>query len=131
MLMKKGIITSLASEGYLTLQVPQYDIIIKEGRAFAQSLTNAEGVEEHPDHWFIWLKNHRPAVGRETGFLILTREGWEANKEKIKEAFQASRGTWQEFEQHAEDHLKEVEEKTKKHIRFLQKKIDDLNKSLD
>jgi len=135
MLMKKGVITSLASEGRLTLQVPQYDIIIKEGRAFfAQSLTCAEGAKEHPDEWFVWLKNSRPAIGRESGFLFLTRKGWEANKEEIKKAFEASktkRGTWKEFEDHAEYHLKEVEEKTQKHIRFLQKKIDVLNESLN
>jgi len=134
MLMKKGVITSLASQGYLSLQVPQYDIIIKEERAFAQSLIDAEGAEEHPDDWFVWLKNHRPVVGRESGFLFLTKKGWKANKEKIKEAFQASkmkRGTWQEFEQHAEYHLTEVEEKTKKYINFLKKKIDTLNEFLN
>ena len=40
------------------------------------------------------------------------------------------RGTWEQFENHAEDHFKEVEEKTKKHIKFLQKKIDLLNETL-
>jgi hypothetical protein len=118
----KGAITSLASEGRITLQIPQFDLCFGN---------YTPEYEEVPDEWIITLRNSgsRPAVGRESGFWFLTRVGWEANKDAIKKAFESAnfqRGTWKEFEEYAEEHFLEVGKALQKHVDYLQKKIDQL-----
>ena len=117
----KGSITSLSSRGYITLQIPHYTIGNPEMKV---------ETEEFPDNWFIFLhSNKTPAVGKELGFTYLTRVGWEANKDKIKEAYENAeypRGPWAKFEAHAEEHFKKVEKATTGKIRLLEKKLKQL-----
>ena len=74
----KGAITSLAEQGYITLQIPIYDVWIDQ--APQQSET-----EDIPDKWVIYLKGgqRRPTIGKEKGYLFLSRLGWDKNREKI------------------------------------------------
>jgi len=117
----KGSITRLSSQGYITLQIPGYAI----GDPGIEIET-----EEVPDNWIIILHSNKCAsVGKEGGFLFLTKTGWEANKDKIKDAYENAkhqRGPWEKFELHAEEQFKKVEKSTKHKIQFLQKKIDQL-----
>jgi hypothetical protein len=117
MLIFKNGITLLASEGRLTLQVPD----------MAYGCSSLEG-EEVPNDWIMQIRGgqHIPCVGKEQGFLFLTRKGWEANKDKIKAAFEASkdkRGTWQEFEAMAEKHFIQVQKKLNSLIQRLEAKV--------
>jgi len=127
----KNAITSLSGEGRLTLQIPQYQIW------FDTNPHQSETVEV-PDDWIVLLRSNKsPAVGKESGFYFLTKKGWKDNKDKIKKAFLASkyqRGTWTDFELHAEEHFKTVEKASKKRLAYLEMKVnqvrDNLNESL-
>lgn len=117
----KEAITSLSSKGYITLQIPTL------------SIGNPERIvetEEVPDNWFTFLKATKcPAVGKEYGFTYLTRIGWEANKHKIKKAYENAeydRGPWTKFEEHAEQHFKHVERATNRQISLLERKLKQL-----
>ena len=117
----KDSLTCHPSNGKLTLQIPTYYV------------GSPPDFEELPDNWFISLKNDRPTTGRELGYTFLTREGYEANKDKIKDAFmscQHRRGTWEVFEMEVEEHFEKVKVQTKKRIAFLHKKIHQLERSL-
>jgi len=119
----KGSVTQLASEGRITLQVPEFEI------AFDPS--QASGFEELPDDWFIRARagsgnSWALSVGKERGFLVLSQKGWEANKAKIKEVFMKAehkRGTWEEFEQEAADTFSGLEESRQRRIKALEDKI--------
>jgi len=67
-------ITALVSQGYMSLQVPEFD------------------VDFQPDDWFIEVKcvvdGYRLCFGRERGFVHLSPKGFEANKTALKEAFE-------------------------------------------
>ena len=121
----KGAITSLSSRGYITLQIPHYTI----GKPGMKVET-----EEVPDNWLVFLhSNKTPSVGKELGFTYLTRVGWEANKDKIKEAYENAkcpRGPWTKFEAHAEEHFNEVERQTTRKVRLLEKKLGQLKESM-
>lgn len=123
----KGSIPQLASEGYLTLQIPAFDIWIGESPV-------ASSYEDVPDEWVTILRsNNQFCIGKETGFLFLTRKGWEANKEAIKEAFEKSkmkRGTWQEFEKHAEDHFADVLSSNTKRLKYLESRVAELKEKM-
>lgn len=118
-----GAITTLASEGRITLQVPQYAI---------DSDQQAE-YEDCPDEWFVFLKGSRPAIGRESGFLHLTRAGFESNESAIRNAFVAAvanghdRGpgcnTWSDFTKHAEEEFARREAVLATFIANLQSKL--------
>lgn len=121
----KGSITSLASEGRITLQVPTMAI----GIGTAPSVS----FETVPDDWFVYLRNDVPATGKQEGFLFLSKRGFDANKTDIQRAFLSStraRGTWADFEKHAEEHFKKVETKTKKRIEKLKKELVELEKAI-
>lgn len=122
----KGAITQLASRGHLTLQVPEC-AICKPG-------TNVE-MEEAPDEWFCVLKhNCVPASGKESGFLYLTRAGYEANKDALRTAFESAieedwdkDWNWPAFEKMAEAHFQKVEKAITKQKKLLEQKLNQLN----
>ncbi|MHA1814490.1 MAG: hypothetical protein ACTSX1_00645 [Candidatus Heimdallarchaeaceae archaeon] len=131
----KRTITTLASQGRISLQVPQYNIITEGNRAIAYDANHSkdEDVIDIPDEWIIYLRYGSPAVGRESGHAFLTKMGWQDNKDEIKKAFESSkhpRGTWQDFENHVVKHFSEVEKQTKRRIKLLKSKLDQLRKGL-
>ncbi len=118
-------ITRHASGGRITLQVPE--IITSFGK------TPADPLFDFPDNWFTRLKSsNRPIIGkREYGYLFLSESGWKINKKDIKEAFENAsfkRGTWEDFEQHAEQHFQAVKIALDKRIDYLEKKIKEAQK---
>ena len=77
------------------------------------------------------LRNDAPCVGKENGFLYLSRKGWAVNKERVKEAFSRTpypRGTWEQFEKYAEDHFAKLEAGRQRRLRLLRTKADELEK---
>lgn len=69
-------ITCLASEGRMTLQVPE--LFIGSAPKFITV----------PDDWFHYLDvGAKPVAGNESGFLYLTTIGYAANKDDIKAAY--------------------------------------------
>lgn len=134
----KRAITSLASEGRITLQIPQYDIVITEDtRAIAYGADHMpdERIEEIPDEWVMVLRGgqRRPAIGKEQGYFFLSKEGWDANRQKIKEAFlnaKHQRGTWADFEDHVEEHFRQVKAATLKKIKYEQSRLKQLKEAL-
>lgn len=123
-------ITTLAGEGRKTLQVPDTVICFTA----EEEAEWAASVVEHPDEWFIYLRNNIPSVGKQGGFLYLTRLGYEANKERLKAAFTASDSCtqygsqWSEFEAHAEDHFNKVEKALYNAQAKLRKQLTELEK---
>lgn len=117
----KSSITAMARQGRASLQVP--DVAI--GKPIPET-------EEYPDDWFIVLKDNRPAIGRESGFLHLTRKGFEANKHQLQQALVGNpRGTtWEVFESIIMRDFAQVEKNSQKYINDLQKKIVDIQKAL-
>lgn len=79
----KGALTSLLREGRLTLQIPQ--VVIDAG---AEPTPKEDLLEKIPAKWVCQLKSDKtPCIGRQQGFLYLTKMGWEHNKEALFEAF--------------------------------------------
>lgn len=111
---------SLPSRGYMTLQIP--DLVIGE--------VKPEEFVELPDEWFQVVGSNgvrRPLNG--SGILYWSEKGFQANRDQIKAAFDASashRGSWVDFETKAIQFLQEVKTKTEKHVKFLRKKADKL-----
>jgi len=131
-----GSITQLSGEGRLTLQVPE---------CCTTNLTPLPTMEV-PDDWFESLKQSykiknpptefntpsesfsmRRCFGKEQGYLHLTRKGFEANKEAIKQAWlnggrygHATNRPWEDFERYAEFHFTNVELSTQ---RYRQSKL--------
>ena len=131
-------ITHLASKGHLTLQVPTFvvytDDVVPDGE---DGMATTGELMEVPDDWFIYLSSNRPVIGRESGFLHLTRAGYEAFKDDIKVAFEAwivanpeGRGpgttTWADFEKHAKQHFAGVKKTTAVYKRNLRAKLSEL-----
>lgn len=115
MWISKGAITALASRSHLTLQVPTESI----GEPTPET-------EEAPDSWFVDLKDDRPVTNnRESGFLFLSRKGWEANKEAIRLAYIGScpGNDWEDMEDHAAEHFAMIERKTQRYLQLLREKI--------
>jgi len=126
----KGAITSLAEEGYITLQIPVYDVWVD------QQAPQRSETEDIPDDWIIYLKGgqRRPIIGKEKGFLFLSKTGWDANWKKIREAFlncEHPRGTWADFEDHVEIHFQEVIKSTKKKITYEENRLEELKEVLN
>lgn len=106
----KDSITQLASEGYLTLQVP----CVALGTSPPQTI-------HAPDEWFCFLKSDCvPCVGKQKGFLYLTEKGFQDNYDDLKKAFEnaIAKGRdrtggvgWPAFVQHAKDHFANVRAK--------------------
>lgn len=122
-IIKDAIITH-ASEGRITMQVPEF------------SYGTREQYVELPDEWFCRLvgASSRPVVGKESSFLFLTRIGYANNKHDLRTAFESAiaRGrtttTWVEYELIVEQHFQKVEKQRRKLAENLQKKLDTLNK---
>lgn len=131
MILKEGAITTLASQGYIKLQVPEFSLEIvgtgkksKHGITYNTVLmreTHYGPTVDYPDEWFIFLKvgsgGKRIPVephSRCDRFLFLSEEGWRKNKDAIKAAFKGAiargkaRGSWEEFEARAEEHFKQL-----------------------
>ena len=123
----KDSITRLASLGYVTLQVPD--------TAFGSPSIEMEDV---PDEWLCVLTGAgRHRVGKELGFLYLTKAGWDANKEKIKEKFLKAIETgldrteslgWVAFERHVVEHFESLEKRNKKFKTQLEEKLEEMKR---
>jgi hypothetical protein len=117
----KGSITDLASRGYLTIQVP--DCIIDTRQP------PSPDYEDVPDDWIVCLKDDVPVYSsKQSGFLMLTRKGWKANKDKIKAVFMAlpanhRRGSWQDFENVATEHFSRVDKAIKNRRERIEKEL--------
>lgn len=128
-----GTITQLASEGRLTLQVPELAIVV------SGSSLPIPGIEEYPDDWFCHLRDYVLCTGRERGFLYLTRKGYEANENALRIAFEDAIANgldrtngegWPAFERHAQEHFTRVESRTTREILKHQRKISQLEEQL-
>lgn len=126
----KDVITHLAGQCRITLQVPDMAISF-------QNAPKGVKYDELPDEWFVYLKGtgQRPAVGKESGFLFLTRAGWEANKDAMQAAFEKGKAgrwdrgeTWDDFVKHAEIDLASRKKSNAKFRKELKAKLDQLNK---
>ena len=142
----EGFIGALRNEGRQTLQVP--DIVI----SFDGS---KEKIIEVPDNWFIRVYGEFPAVGREEGFLYLSKIGFEATKKELKKEYFSGfarrsgrkpiEQDWKDFEDYAENFFAELKKnlsfkifksknklreakfkKSKKSIKFWENKIREL-----
>lgn len=110
-----------ASEGRLTLQVPTLNLDVYGSDMQEVTLLNAVNL---PDEWFCYLKyDATPCIGKQSGFLYLTRKGYMANYDDLKLAFQSSIANgcsdrtngvgWPAFEQHAKEHFVRVSARLK------------------
>jgi hypothetical protein len=117
-------ITCLASEGRITLQIPQFSINLS-GKPLP--------VEPHiPDDWMSRLNGNTPAPN---GFSYLSRKGWKANRTAIIAAFVVGvqrrdpTGGWTQakseaaWDNHAKEHFANVDASVQKAVASLQKKI--------
>lgn len=130
----KDIILTYVNEGRLTLMVWGFAFATTAGHKPEDTRTDLETV---PDDWFCWLKSDlKPVVGAETGYAYFTRRGYEANKDKLKQALEAAiaqgidrtdGGGWPAFERMAEEHFAKVEKAKQKLITSLQSKLNELN----
>jgi hypothetical protein len=120
----QGSIIDHPSTGRMTLQIPSIAIFI--------GAESSAQYEEVPDEWICELRQEVPVTGKEQGYLFLTRTGWDANREQIRQAFEASgsQATWEQFEQFARRHFTEVERKTQRKLQQLQNKVDQLRRYL-
>jgi hypothetical protein len=116
-------IGSLVRQGYRTLQVPVMALTFAPAD---EPLT-----EEHPDEYFIHTNplgdyRSRLAVGREQGFLFLSRRGFEHFRETLRECFEEGRGrmqerghdieTFEQFEQWADEWFHDLLQNTINHF---------------
>lgn len=129
-------VTHSARCGYITLQVPDTQIVvtnvsgsIKATAVPASSTPNPVSV---PDDYFCRLKNCAPVVGKEYGFLYLTKKGFryfyrdikKAFEEAIKDGRDRTGGVgWPAFVKHAKDHFATVDRNRNRKIAELTKKI--------
>jgi len=139
---------SLMTTGYVTLQVPQFNIsfgrnggVLEDG----QIPRSPEDTMDIPNDYLYELKHcgmkSRPTIGKESGFTYITRKGYEALKPQIKEAFlsafhagrarvpetvETEEEAWSVFEQYAETHFSEVEECIAKQLKQYQAKVSEL-----
>jgi len=118
----KGAIEYLGSNGYISLQIPQYD-------DFDNPVSE---MEEVPDEWISVINMNESsgkiiyAIGRKRGFSYLSQIGWKANKDIIKKAFDNSKiaqGTWGDFEHYVSQHFQELHNNTLYRIAKLKAKI--------
>lgn len=120
----KGAIPSLASEGQITLQIPEFDV--------GGPHPEFEEVED----CFVWLLSSKnvPVVGKEQGCLFLSEIGWNRYKDEIKEAFEKStnpRGTWLEFEEYVESFFEDVKSSIVKEIDRLDKSKEKIDNKIE
>ena len=123
MKLTKKAITRLASEGRITLQIPEINL----------GNVTEDMFSDFPDNWFTRLKSSKlPVIGKkEWGYLFLSESGWKINKKDIKKAFENAafkRGTWGDFELHAEQHFLDVKIALDKRIDYFEKKVKEAQK---
>lgn len=125
---------TMVKEGRVTLQVPEWEIVPNKpaGTMLAQGVTN-NGVS-YPDDYFMHTKiigynrkvgcRQRAAVGREEGFLHMTRTGYNYFKAELKANWSQMRGsTWQDFDDAAEQFFKVTLDECQKHLIRLQAEV--------
>lgn len=123
------VITLAGREGRNTLQVPEAEVIFQQGRPVMIPSQNQR--ENYPDDYFMDFNSdaNRPCIGKEQGFLFLTRKGYAFFREEIKKArVNSIRHTdIESLDQHAEEFFNSIERSINKHRVNLQKKLDQLN----
>ena len=108
-----GGLTGLASEGRLTLQIQELELVFPGD-------TPSPFVEVQPEH-YVRLSGGKLAP---RGFPHFTRAGFEFYKDQLRAAFRNTRGsTWENFEVHAEEHFAGLEASIKKEIKKHEKAI--------
>ena len=117
-------LTYHAEAGRKTLQIPDYEIGEPQ-----------EPRVEMPDEWFCRLRNRIPAVGRQTGFLWLTRAGYAANRELLLSAYENSTtgrgdGRRETFEQAALAHFADTELRRDRAIGNLRRQLEQLEQTV-
>ncbi len=140
-------ITQLAREGYRTTQIPQIAINLPTPTPHNQrygftdeelaSVRNIEQeYEEIPDEWIAHVHSscRRYCVTdreRRSAFWHLSRVGFEANREAIRQAFEGSqykRGTWEEFLEDIEREWQRWDAGTERHIANLRRKLQEIER---
>lgn len=135
-------ITYLAGSGYRTLQIPNVAINLPaptpEIRDHGFSDEDLERMrnfepeyEEVPDEWIVHVHSgcRRYCLTdreRRHSFLHLSRAGFEANREAIRQAFENSpmkRGTWEQFLADAEEEWRKLEAGTERYRANLRRKL--------
>lgn len=114
----KSAVTALASEGYHTLQVPQYSISFNGAAPDPTEIVDDEHIVEVK--CFGSSAKQRICTGREYGFTYLSRKGWQHYFHDLKAAFNPNRGTWAEFVNAANETLDEIETLSRKELLKLQ-----------
>lgn len=130
----KSILTSLASGGYVTLQIPQ--VCVDFPAAFGGPPSPPPEMIDIPDDWIIVadvarvsrrMKKlgfidpaFRPSVGKQQGFWYYSKKGWLAMKDELKKAFESSGAqrtkrdgsilTWKDFEAYADAFYKDMKD---------------------
>jgi hypothetical protein len=128
-------ITSLASQGRLTLQIPQYIIEFQKGKAIKKPTPG--GLIDFSDDFFCMLKGgtSTPCIGKERGFTYLTQKGFKFFYRDLETAFKKAYNNgidrtngvgWPEFVQHASDHFAMVKKRRKKRRQKLLKDLQDI-----
>lgn len=117
------------SLGKITFQVPQYSISINERHIETKK---NEFDNELPDEWFIELKggSNVPVIGKQQGYLFISKIGYEQNKEEILRRFVAAGGSVEELETEANKFYNKLEKSIHKKISQLQKDLNKLNSLL-
>lgn len=126
----KSTITCLASEGRLTLQVPDVMLTIS-GMPDDPVVEEVEPMEVVQDDHFIYLKggNHKVCVGRESGYLFFTEAGFNHYREELKAAFNSyqQRGhTWEEFEAYAAKEFEKRKQAAAKQLATAEERLAEL-----
>lgn len=135
---------SLAARGYMSIQVPEYDLDITAENGHAVGVTShvsdRADVVEYPDNWFIRVANSGSiAVGKQSGHLHLSRRGWEANRDTLRLVFTAACGNgldrtggegFPAFVRYAEKFFADIEKKTDRRIQKLSRELDELRNAV-
>lgn len=123
------VITLAGRDGRNTLQVPEAEVVFQQGRPVMVPSQNQR--ENYPDDYFMNYNSdgNRPCVGKEQGFLFLTRKGYAFFREEIKKArVNSMRNTdIESLDQHAEEFFESIERSINKYRLNLQKKLDQIN----
>ena len=131
MLVFKDWLESLVSNRHYSLQIGELEVKVTPESAigFTASQSPEDKVVECPDEWFVRLRYDHPVVGRQQGYLHISRKGWKANQEQIKKLSEAKGQDWEEYQKWAEEHFERVEKATKKAIEQAKKNLAQLEKA--
>ncbi len=88
---------------------------------------------DFPDDWFLRLKDDEsPVLGRQSPMLYFSRKGWKANRDKLRQAWEACtvmrnpEATWETVEMHAVDFFAKVEKRIETMIKKRKDEIKEL-----